>query len=144
MTGSRERLELSPEVAQGVLDHALETSPDECCGILLGPAAGQATAFRRATNVHPSRRNRYEIDPENLLEATLQAEQEGLEIVGFYHSHPRGHAAFSDEDRARASWEGAVYLLCSLSPLAFLAGQWTGERFEALEVHVTGGSDPSP
>lgn len=134
MSGAR--LEIAPPVARGVLDHALEAAPDECCGILLGPAPQHAAELMRSENVHENPRTEYEIAPEILFEAVERTEKEDLEVVGFYHSHPRGAAAFSKTDRARGSWEGTAYLLVSLAPLAFRAGRWTGRDFEALPVHV--------
>lgn len=130
---------LDGTAARAVLDHALATLPDECCGVLLGPAARHASEAVPTRNAHETPRTRYRIDPEDQLAAVLRAEEEGLEVVGFYHSHPRGYAAFSEEDEARGSWEGAAYLLLSLSPLAFLAGAWDGEAFVPLDVRVPGG-----
>lgn len=129
-------LELTGDVARGVLEHALETRPLECCGVLLGPDADHADEILRAENVHDQPRTRYEIDPDTLLDAVQRAEERGRAIVGFYHSHPRGAAAFSETDRTRGSWEGLAYLLVSLSPLTFVAGRWDGETFEELDVRV--------
>lgn len=130
------QLELTPKAARTVLDHSLEVAPDECCGILIGPEPGRATEALRAENVHENPRTEYQVDPEALLEAVRRTETGEDEIVGFYHSHPRGYAAFSETDRARGSWEGTTYLLCSLSPLTFLAGRWTGDAFEEIDVRV--------
>lgn len=132
----RRALTLAPAVAREVLDHALEVAPDECCGVLLGPEEGHVTRVLRAENVHEDARTRYQIDPETMLEAVELEDAGKAVVVGFYHSHPRGAAAFSDEDRARGAWEGRDYLLISLSPLTFVAGRWDGEGFEDLHVRV--------
>ncbi len=132
----RRALVLAPEVAREVLDHALEVAPDECCGILLGPEKSRATRVLRAENVHEDVRTRYQIDPETMLRAVELEDAGQARVVGFYHSHPRGAAAFSEEDRARGAWEGLDYLLVCLSPLTFLAGRWDGEGFEDLHVLV--------
>lgn len=129
-----ERLELAPEVAREVLDHALASAPAEACGVLLGPRSDLAETALRAENVHENPLREYEIEPEALLEAVQRAEKGDTEVVGFYHSHPRGPAAFSDTDRSRGSWEGKAYLLVSLRPLEILAGRWTGEAFEDVPV----------
>ncbi len=132
----RRALVLAPEVAREVLDHAIEEAPDECCGILLGPQPGRASRVLRAENVHETVRTRYQIDPETMLKAVEIEEAGQAVIVGFYHSHPRGAAAFSQEDKARGAWEGRDYLLVSLSPLTFVGGRWDGQRFEDLHVLV--------
>lgn len=128
-------LQLTPSVAQGVLDHAIERTPAECCGVLLGSGT-HARRILRAKNVHENPRTEYEIDPDTLYEAVQRCEKDQVEIVGFYHSHPRGYASFSQTDVARGSWEGKRYLLVSLAPLAFVAGVWNGEDFEEGPVHL--------
>ncbi|MDX1611098.1 MAG: M67 family metallopeptidase [Candidatus Thermoplasmatota archaeon] len=143
MNAEDARLLITGEVARAVLDHALATAPEECCGVLLGPRIGEATLAMQARNVHEQPRTRYQVDPEALLHAVEKAEAEGLEVVGFYHSHPRGWARFSEEDRARGSWEGVDYLLLSLAPLTYVAGRWDGEAFQELEVHLPDGFEPS-
>lgn len=142
MSGSDGTLSLSAAVARGVLDHALRERPLECCGILLGPGPDRAERVLEAANVHENPRTRYEIDPDTLLEAVQAGAAGDEQVVGFYHSHPRGAAAFSRTDRARGSWEGLTYLLVSLDPLTFLAGRWNGEDFSPVDVRVPGDASP--
>jgi proteasome lid subunit RPN8/RPN11 len=101
-------------------EHAAKTNPEECCGILLGrPAsdADDAIIIERVVpsdNVHPERGNdRYEIAPETLLRAHKEAESEGQEVVGYYHSHPSGEGHPSDFDRETAQ-TGVSYLIVAL------------------------------
>ena len=101
-------------------EHAAKTNPEECCGILLGrPAsdADDAIVIERvipSDNVHPDRGNdRYEIAPETLLRAHKEAESEGQEVVGYYHSHPSGEGHPSDFDRETAQ-TGVSYLIVAL------------------------------
>lgn len=100
--------------------HAAEAAPEECCGVLIGrfSASGGCRVVRSlaAENVWPGERSeRYEIPPERLLEAMKSARAGGLEVVGYYHSHPRGEARPSRFDRERA-WPGLSYLI--LAPRA--------------------------
>jgi len=48
--------------------------------------------------------------PQEFLQAQAEAEKEGREIVGFYHSHPDHPAIPSAYDRERA-WEEYLYLI---------------------------------
>jgi proteasome lid subunit RPN8/RPN11 len=131
-------LVLAPGVARMVLDQALHEKPDECCGILVGPDEDHASKALPVDNVHENPRTEYEIDPDALMETVVDVESTDREIVGFYHSHPRGYAAFSKTDRARGSWAGRAYLLVSLAPLTFVGGRWTGEDFDEVDVRVEG------
>lgn len=53
---------------------------------------------------------RYAIAPEELLALHREAREEGLEIVGYYHSHPSGDGEPSEIDRAE-SWPDLAYVI---------------------------------
>lgn len=66
-------------------------------------------------NRHPGdRRQRFSIEPETLLAAQKEARRLGLEIVGYYHSHPDQPARPSEHDREHA-WPGLSYLIVSVN-----------------------------
>ncbi|MGB3565303.1 MAG: M67 family metallopeptidase [Thermoanaerobaculia bacterium] len=101
-------------------EHASKTNPEECCGILLGRPSGEdenAIIIERVVpsdNVHPDRgSDRYEIAPETLLRANKEAQSEGQEVVGYYHSHPNGEGHPSDFDR-EAAQPDVSYLIVAL------------------------------
>jgi proteasome lid subunit RPN8/RPN11 len=95
--------------------HGEETYPDECCGILLGHASDdsiQVQELIRAGNTRTdSAHNRYHIAPQELIAAQRQARKLGLDIVGFYHSHPDHPAMWSRTDFAEAHWFGCAYVI---------------------------------
>ncbi|MGE5205935.1 MAG: Mov34/MPN/PAD-1 family protein, partial [Chlamydiota bacterium] len=83
--------------------HGEETYPHECCGVLLGRLEDEGrrlvTAIFRAGNTRTdSPHNRYNIDPKELISIQRQARERGLDIVGFYHSHPDHPARWSPTD----------------------------------------------
>ncbi len=98
--------------------HGEETYPHECCGILLGAAEGDVrtvSATVRCGNTRAdSPHNRYHIDPAELVRAQREARQQGLDIVGFYHSHPDHPARWSATDFAEAHWIGCSYVITSV------------------------------
>ena len=61
-----------------------------------------------------SRHNRYNIAPEELVKIQRQARGLGLDIVGFYHSHPDHPAQWSQTDFAEAHWVGCSYIITSV------------------------------
>jgi proteasome lid subunit RPN8/RPN11 len=95
--------------------HGVETYPHECCGVLLGHAAGghnQVVEIVRAGNTRTdSAHNRYHIAPEELVRIQRQARKAALDIVGFYHSHPDHPAMWSSTDFAEAHWLGCSYVI---------------------------------
>ena len=96
--------------------HGAEGYPDEICGVLVGPRGGRtATEARRARNIIVDRsRDRYEIDPADHLRIQRQADADGHDIIGYYHSHPDHPAKASRFDTERA-WSGYVYVIVSIA-----------------------------
>ena len=106
-------------IEQGAWDlmvaHASETYPNECCGALLGVAEDGQKRVRLAVpldNVSQgSHRSRYELRPEDLLTADRKARQEGMDLLGIYHSHPDCDAYFSETDlKNSCPWYSFVVL----------------------------------
>src|SRR5512146_467371 len=96
--------------------HGEETYPHECCGVLLGRAADDdqrlVTVAVAAGNTRTdSHKHRYNIDPRELIAIQRQARERGLDIVGFYHSHPDHPARWSPTDLAEAHWLGCSYVI---------------------------------
>lgn len=98
--------------------HATATYPDEGCGLLLGHLIEgeiRVSDVRTVDNAREdSRRNRYAIDPADVLAAEREAESTGLDLVGFFHSHPDAPAEPSATDLAQASWPGFAYVIVSV------------------------------
>ena len=98
--------------------HGEETYPHECCGILLGTADGTVrtvlTAIRCSNTRTDSPHNRYHIDPRELLRAQREAHERGIDIVGFYHSHPDHPPRWSQTDFNEAHWIGCSYVITSV------------------------------
>ena len=99
--------------------HGEETYPNECCGVLLGKniagAGNHVQQIVRAGNTRTdSAHNRYHIAPQELVKIQRQARTLGLDIVGFYHSHPDHPAQWSQTDFAEAHWLGCSYIITSV------------------------------
>ncbi len=60
-----------------------------------------------------SERNRFLIDPKEQLKVEKDARSRGLEVVGYYHSHPDHPARPSEYDREHA-WPWYSYLIVSV------------------------------
>jgi proteasome lid subunit RPN8/RPN11 len=98
--------------------HSEETYPNECCGILVGTSDGDVRSVQsvvRCNNVSTdSPLTRYDIDPRELVGAQREAHERGLDIVGFYHSHPDHPAQWSPTDLEQAHWIGCSYMITSV------------------------------
>jgi proteasome lid subunit RPN8/RPN11 len=100
-------------VRDAIVAHALETAPAECCGLLLGRSDEILEAIR-ARNVADDRTTRFRVDPADHFAARRAARARGLELTGFYHSHPGTAAEPSARDVAEFSYAGHLYAIVSL------------------------------
>jgi proteasome lid subunit RPN8/RPN11 len=105
---------LRTRVVDDVVRHAQADRPDECCGILIGTRDLVEDA-RPAHNIAERPNARFVIDPADHFNAQREARRRGIDVVGFYHSHPRSAAVPSDIDRAEASYPDHLYLIVGLA-----------------------------
>jgi proteasome lid subunit RPN8/RPN11 len=108
-------MKIAKSALEAIREHGAEGYPHEICGIMLGPRGeGWVSEVRRVRNIIVERaRDRYEIDPRDHIRIQREADAEGLDIVGYYHSHPDHPAQASRFDTERA-WAGYVYLIVSI------------------------------
>ncbi len=104
--------------------------PREACGLLLGEGV-RITAARAAANVHPAPATHFEIDPAALIAAHRGArEGTGPQVLGYFHSHPRGPAEPSATDRELRARDGRIWAIIAGDDVTF----WRdgGEGFAPL------------
>jgi proteasome lid subunit RPN8/RPN11 len=126
-------LKLIQQQAEAIRRHGVEDYPSECCGVLLGEADGSEKIVRevvplrnlrkdpkRAQELLPvddtakeTERNRFLIDPQDQLRVEKEARRLGLDVLGYYHSHPDHPARPSNYDREHA-WPWYSYLILSV------------------------------
>ena len=110
-------LRIQEGIAERIRNHGVETYPNECCGALLGR---ERDGHRNVGQILPlknrrvdSPRNRFSITPEDVREAETAARSAGLELLGWYHSHPDAPARPSEFDRDHA-WPWYSYIIVSI------------------------------
>ena len=106
------QLRVASRVLDDLIAHARRATPAECCGVLLG-TPGEITEAVPARNLARDP-NRFLVDPKDHIEARREGRRRGLEVVGFYHSHPHSPAAPSSTDLQEASYSGSLYAIVGL------------------------------
>ena len=96
-----------------MIDHAYDCYPYEACGLLAGPSESQASVAYPMTNASGSAKV-YSLDPKEFMQVDRRAEENGLEILGVFHSHTHTQAYPSPTDVASAGVEQWHYVLVSL------------------------------
>lgn len=92
--------------------------PLECCGFLLGRQNGgdkEVVTTLPADNAsaEQQKHHRFLITPQTFLRGEKFAREQGLEIVGFYHSHPNAEAMPSPYD-LQHGWPWYSYIIVSV------------------------------
>ncbi len=123
-------MKFAQQVLEEISAHGEEGYPQEICGVLVGPrGSSRVTEARRASNIVVDRAtDRYEIDPRDLLRIQRDCDERGLDVLGYYHSHPDHPAQPSVTDASRA-WAGPVYVIVSVvERRAVLANAFIAQR----------------
>jgi len=95
-------IRVDPNAWEMMVAHAEAKYPNECCGAMVGHIQGDE---KHVCGAMPLRNSyvgeqgaRYEVRPEDLLEAEKKARAAGLDLIGIFHSHPDCDAYFSKTD----------------------------------------------
>jgi proteasome lid subunit RPN8/RPN11 len=146
---------ISHELMEKIREHGVETYPNECCGALLGrdnallegPGSDpNSSRFSRCVcSLFPlvnrrddSPRNRFSLTADDVLQAEKAAKAQGLEVIGWYHSHPDHPARPSDFDRDHA-WPWYSYIIVSVHqgvPQDMTSWQLKDDRSGYLEEKI--------
>ncbi|HVP21959.1 MAG TPA: M67 family metallopeptidase [Anaerolineaceae bacterium] len=127
-------ISLSASDLRTIIDHARSVLPEEACGFVAGQGR-TARAILPVTNRLHSQ-VRFEMEPQQQFKAMLWIEENGLEILAIYHSHPGGPGVPSQTDIAEFYFPEALCLIVSPvgSEWQARAFQIDQDRFEELTV----------
>jgi proteasome lid subunit RPN8/RPN11 len=134
---------------QDMIDHARQTYPAECCGLLVGIAGSEEpdrprhAAILEALPAHNDAADttrRYLLRASDHIHTRRAARARGLSIVGFYHSHPSSSPEPSQTDLEEAAYPDFLYLIvgtpCGRPQLGLF--RFDGRSFESAAWEVSG------
>jgi proteasome lid subunit RPN8/RPN11 len=105
---------IAAHVLSGMIAHARDDAPNECCGLLAG-TADHVDEQIRTTNLRGSA-VAYQVDPAEHIAIRKSLRQRGRRVRGAYHSHPRTPALPSATDVAEAYYgDDFLYVIVSLA-----------------------------
>jgi len=110
-------ISISTDLLNEIRSHGVKDYPYECCGLLLGRYGAEGKVVTHTYPISNAReesakRNRFLIEPEELMRGERFARDHELEVVGFYHSHPDSPAVPSQYDLEHA-WPTYSYIIVS-------------------------------
>lgn len=104
---------LSEALADEIRREGEVAYPAECCGVLGGRVIQVSKEVLRivpTANLRTDDPHRYLISPDDLLRITAELKQSGLEVLGYYHSHP-DHPADPSEFDSEHAWPWYSYII---------------------------------
>jgi proteasome lid subunit RPN8/RPN11 len=136
------RLHVPEALLAELLEHARETAPIECCGLLAGYVAegvGVVTARYPIENTARST-SEYATDPRGMFVAFRSMRERGIELLAIYHSHPASEPVPSRRDIEQNTYgESVVHVIVGPARGGAEVRAWwlteTGSR--EAELHVT-------
>ena len=98
---------IEPRVRQLMIEDAVSTFPDECCGFMFGREETDGTRLILDVLVvdnskEGDKRRRFAISPQDYMTAEQHALDHDWILLGVYHSHPNHPAIPSEHDRVAA------------------------------------------
>src|SRR6185437_506172 len=86
------KLHIPDAIKNGIFVHASTDYPNECCGAMFGTESVEKRTVKQLlpiVNTHEdNHQRRFRITPTEYLSAERRADELGLSLLGFYHSHP--------------------------------------------------------
>jgi proteasome lid subunit RPN8/RPN11 len=133
-------LRIKKEHLDEIVQFARKCYPMEACGILVGKIGGGEKVVCKVYHTKNVLASpfAYQIDPQEQLRLFEEAENQGLEILGFYHSHPFWDSFWSKTDeQASKYWNGFSFLIVSFKTgniNSYLKRQDKAEREEVVTI----------
>lgn len=139
-------VKISSSLQQQIFEQMEATFPDEGGGFLLGLIDGEDTIIQDVIQVEnvfetEEQYHRYAMTPQNWTNMEDEAEEQGLQLIGYYHSHPDHPAIPSEFDRDHAL-PNFIYIITSVldgksaKQLAWLLSE-DRSKFNELDLVVT-------
>jgi proteasome lid subunit RPN8/RPN11 len=112
-------ISITSEQIKQIYLHGERDYPYECCGLLIGRFENDGAKVVLQTfpisnaREESAKRNRFLIQPEELMRGEKYAQSNKMDVVGFYHSHPESPAIPSQYDLEHA-WPTYSYVIVSV------------------------------
>lgn len=121
-------------------DDGQKTHPHECCGFMYGTEDNGRRVITHAEPVNntkeENRERRFEISPLDYMKAEEYADNNGLILLGVYHSHPE-HPAIPSEHDLKVAMPYFSYVIVSVKKakaVDFRSWRLSNGKFEEEKV----------
>lgn len=110
------KMNIPKSVYDEMIEYAKKTYPQEACGFVVGKKQ-EASYFMAIENMDHSSVT-YTMDPKAQMKAFKKMSEDGLDLIGIFHSHVASEAVPSQTDKKMAFYPDVSYLIVSLADMA--------------------------
>jgi proteasome lid subunit RPN8/RPN11 len=134
MVALTDPIHIKPEHWEQMLDHVSRMDPEEACGL----AAGKDRLTMRIYTVENALHStvHFRMEPQEQVDAILEMEELGWEMLAIFHSHPTGPPTPSQTDVAEAAFPEAVNLIWSKSDDSWVCRGFLIKSGEVKEISI--------
>jgi proteasome lid subunit RPN8/RPN11 len=135
---------LTEEQAKQIARHARDEAPLEACGLIAGKGI-RARQIIPVENIAEEPRTRFVMDPMTLSKHLPALETAGLDLLGFYHSHPNDEPIPSPTDIREVAYPDVAHVIVGLKHREPRLAAWSMRqgRVARIELHI-GDHPPEP
>jgi len=136
-------VEIEEKDIRKLREEALKAFPVEACALLFGKRGNGKFLVKlaRITRNKLCSSARFEVDAQEFYNALKKAEGEGLELLGFFHSHHAKPEPSQIDLQGMRLWEGYVWLIFSTLDYSMKAYLMSESKVEEVEVRIKNGSE---
>jgi len=132
-------LQLTEEQIRILKEETKDRYPSEVCGLLFGDIDGRKAIVKRIAvlqNILESA-TRFQIDPEAFVEALSEAEKNGMQLIGFFHSHPAPAYPSPNDVEYMKLWPENIWLIISSIDYNVAAYQTVNGEPRRIDIEVS-------
>jgi proteasome lid subunit RPN8/RPN11 len=132
---------LQPQHLQLLKEEAKKAHPIEACASLFGKMTQREAIVERVVvaSTRLSSTTRFEMDPEAFVTAYTEAERDGLEFVGLFHSHPAPAKPSAVDLESMKRWGSAIWLIQSSEDGQLAAYHLQNDKVRKMAIKVAEG-----
>ena len=112
--------------------------PIEACAMLFGKLS-QNQVYVEKIEVAPNELHstvRFQIDPQRVVAAFTEADEEGLDFIGLFHSHPAPATPSPIDGKFMKLWGDALWLILSSTDGNFAAFQIKDDKIKEATIRI--------
>lgn len=131
-------IKISKEGVRLLIERARAEYPIEICGVLFGLIHENEVCVTKIVMLKNILRseNMFQIDPEEFLKEVLKSEEEGLQHIGFFHSHAGDTRPSRLDLKYMGLWPESVWLIISSTSCTIAAYKCLNKNFQEIPIII--------